>query len=255
MTTTPSLATSCFDFRSHPGLLHRPAGERFHSRHGWLDSWHSFSFAGHYDPRWSGFGPLLVINDDTIRAGTGFGLHPHRHMEIITVMVDGELTHRDSMGHTQTLSAGEVQVLSAGSGILHSEMNEGRGPCHLLQIWIEPESRDVTPAYDQCRYAIGSTWTPLIDPDRTGDAMSIHRPARLWRARPTAERALTLPVAAGSLGWLQMIDGVVEVEVEGDQGKRSGRLVKGDGLGFQPGVIRSVTAVATYADLLLFELR
>jgi hypothetical protein len=252
---TQALSRSSFRFHRHPGLVHRPAGERFHSRHGWLDSWHSFSFAGHYDPRWSGFGPLLVINDDTIQAGTGFGLHPHRHMEIITVMVEGELTHRDSLGHTQTLTAGEVQVLSAGSGILHSEMNEGQRPCRLLQIWIEPESRDVPPAYDQRRVEIGSGWTALIDPDRAGAAMDIHRPARLWRARPAPEGALTLPVAPGSLGWLQVIDGVLRVEVETDRGLQTGQLERGDGLGFQPGAIRSITAVTPHTDVLLFELR
>lgn len=252
---TQTLSPPPSAFVHHPELVFRPAGQRFHSQHGWLDSWHSFSFAGHFDPAWTGFGPLLVINDDTIRGGSGFGLHPHRHMEIITVMVEGELTHRDSMGHTQTLTAGEVQVLSAGSGILHSEVNEGQRPCRLLQIWIEPESRNVQPAYDQRRYGIGGTWTPLIDPERSDAAMSIHRPARLWRARPTPECSLKLPVAPGSLGWLQVIDGGIEVELETDQGMQTGRLEKGDGLGFHPGGIRAVTAVDPGADLLLFELR
>jgi hypothetical protein len=187
MNSRQTLSPSPSAFAHHPELVFRAAGLRFHSQHGWLDSWHSFSFAGHFDPAWTGFGPLLVINDDTIRSGSGFGLHPHRHMEIITVMVEGELTHRDSMGHTQTLTAGEVQVLSAGSGILHSEVNEGQRPCRLLQIWIEPASRNVQPAYDQRRVALAGTWTPLIDPERRDAAMSIHRPARLWRARPTPD--------------------------------------------------------------------
>ncbi|MCP9887489.1 pirin family protein [Cyanobium sp. ATX 6A2] len=116
-------------------------------------------FAGHHHPQW-----------------TGFGWHPHRHMELITVMVEGDLTHRDSLGHTHTLSAGEVQVLSAGSGIIHSEMNAGHRPCRFLQIWIEPDSRDGLPAYDQRRYAIGSTWIPLIDPAQADAAMSLHVP-------------------------------------------------------------------------------
>jgi hypothetical protein len=134
-------------------------------------------------------------------------------------------------------------------------MNEGQRPCRLLQIWIEPESRDVLPAYDQCRVEIGSTWTALIDPDRADAAMSIHRPARLWRAGPAPERALTLPVTPGSLGWLQVIDGALRVEVETDRGRQTGQLERGDGLGFQPGVIRSITAVNPDADVLLFELR
>ena len=100
------------------GLVHRPAAERFHSRLDWLDSWHTFSFSSHYDPAWMGFGPLRVINDDTIAAGCGFGMHPHRDMEIITVMVEGQLNHRDSMGHAEVLRAGEVQRMSAGTGLV-----------------------------------------------------------------------------------------------------------------------------------------
>ena len=118
--------------------MFRPAAERFHSKLDWLDSWHSFSFAGHHDPAWMGFGPLRVINDDTIAAGRGFGMHPHRDMEIVTVMVDGELEHRDSMGHTEVLRAGEVQCMSAGTGVVHSEVNRGEQDCRLLQIWVEP---------------------------------------------------------------------------------------------------------------------
>ena len=102
--------------------LFRPSGERFHSQRGWLDSWHSFSFAGHHHPDWMGFGPLRVINDDTIGAGEGFGMHPHRDMEIITVMVEGQLNHRDSMGNSGVIRAGDVQRMTAGTGIVHSEI-------------------------------------------------------------------------------------------------------------------------------------
>jgi hypothetical protein len=253
MAHTPSSAT--FAIASHPRLIHRTGGERFHSQHGWLESWHSFSFAGHYDPKWRGFGPLLVINDDTVRVRAGFGWRPHRHMEIISVIVEGELTHRDSLGHSQTLKAGEVQALSAGHGIIHSEMNEGNRPCRFLQIWIEPEARDVVPAYVQRRCEIVSAWTPLIDSDPNGAAMSIHGSVRLWRAKPSPGHTLTLPVAPGSLGWLQVIDGGLQVDMDTLQGGRIGHLEKGAGLGFQPGVIRSLTAVNADADVLLFELR
>jgi redox-sensitive bicupin YhaK (pirin superfamily) len=111
-----------------PGLLFRPAAERFHSQLDWLDSWHSFSFSSHYDPAWMGFGPLRVINDDTITPGRGFGMHPHHDMEIITVMVEGQLNHRDSMGHAEVLRAGEVQRMSAGTGVVHSEINGSDQP-------------------------------------------------------------------------------------------------------------------------------
>ena len=228
------------------GLLHRPAGERFHSRLDWLDSWHSFSFADHHDPAWMGFGPLRVINDDTIAAGRGFGMHPHRDMEIVTVMVEGVLQHRDSLGHTELLRAGEVQRMSAGSGVVHSEMNTSDQPCRLLQIWIEPERRGTAPAYEQQPFPIGRDWTLLLDPSRVAGAMAIQRPLRLWRARPRAGEALALPLAAGRPGWLQLIDGALEAPLP---------LQRGDGLGFASGALRApLIAAASGADLLLFEL-
>ena len=149
---TPSPASGD---RSIPVVV-RPAAERFHSRLDWLESWHSFSFSHHHDPQWMGFGPLRVINDDTIAAGRGFGLHPHRDMEIVTVMVEGELSHRDSMGHSEVLRAGEVQAMSAGTGVVHSEMNLGDRACRLLQIWIEPTQRGLPPGYRQAPFPIGS---------------------------------------------------------------------------------------------------
>lgn len=145
-TAAPESRSAQTALASHPDLVLRPAAERFHSSHGWLESWHSFSFAGHDDPAWRGFGPLLVINDDRLAAGRGFGMHPHRDMEIITVMVEGVLHHRDSMGHSEALRAGEVQRMSAGSGIVHSEMNEESQSCRLLQIWIAPSQQGLPPA-------------------------------------------------------------------------------------------------------------
>ena len=202
MATTPiAIPTSHGELAaalSVEALVLRPAAERFHSHLGWLDSWHTFSFSGHYDPAWMGFGPLRVINDDTIAAGMGFGMHPHRDMEIITVMVEGELHHRDSLGHAEVLRAGEVQRMSAGTGVVHSEMNLGEAPCRLLQIWIEPSSTGIPPAYEQKPFPLPGGWTPLLDPDRVDGAMAIHRAVQLWRARlqpaeslccrPSAER-------------------------------------------------------------------
>jgi redox-sensitive bicupin YhaK (pirin superfamily) len=236
------------------GVIWRPAAERFHSRLDWLDSWHTFSFSSHHDPAWMGFGPLRVINDDTIAAGRGFGMHPHRDMEIITVMVEGQLNHRDSMGHAEVLRAGEVQRMSAGTGIVHSEINDGDQPCRLLQIWIEPSSAGIAPDYEQKPFQIGERWTPLLDPDRQSGAMAIHRPVRLWRARPASGGQLDLPLQPGSLGWLQLIAG--EVAWPGAEGGPTRSLRQGDGLGLrvqggEPGLI----AAAAGADLLLFELR
>ncbi|MFM9103142.1 MAG: pirin family protein [Cyanobium sp.] len=239
---------------SHPStasdLVFRPAAERFHSQLDWLDSWHTFSFASHYDPAWMGFGPLRVINDDTIAAGRGFGMHPHRDMEIVTVMVEGQLNHRDSLGHAEVLRAGEVQHMSAGTGVVHSEINEGAQPCRLLQIWIEPSSAGIAPAYGQKPFAIGSGWTPLLDPHQTGGALAIHRPVRLWRAQPAAGDSLSLEIGAGSLGWLQLISG--EASVGGQAGELG--LQQGDGLGLASGALDQLVAGERGADLLLFDL-
>ncbi|MDH4405615.1 MAG: pirin family protein [Cyanobium sp. D14.bin.5] len=228
------------------GLVFRPAAERFHSQLDWLDSWHSFSFSSHYDPAWMGYGPLRVINDDTIAAGTGFGMHPHRDMEIITVMVEGQLNHCDSMGHAEVLRAGEVQRMSAGTGVVHSEINQGDKPCRLLQIWIEPSSTGIAPAYEQKPFAIGTGWAPLLDPEQADGAMAIHRPVRLWRAQPGAGETLSLALGTGRQGWIQLIDGA---------GEANGHpLQQGDGLGYGAGKLEAFTAGSGGADLLLFEL-
>jgi redox-sensitive bicupin YhaK (pirin superfamily) len=203
-----------------------------------------------------GFGPLRVINDDTIAAGRGFGMHPHRDMEIVTVMVEGQLNHRDSMGHAEVLRAGEVQRMSAGTGVVHSEVNEGSQACRLLQIWIEPSSPGIPPAYEQKPFAIGAGWTPLLDPEGTGGAMAIHRPVRLWRAQPAAGQELPITLAAASQGWIQLIEGSGELALPGGQPALT--LQRGDGLGFSadtPNTPLRLTAGAKGADLLLFELR
>ena len=231
----------------------RPAAERFHSELDWLDSWHSFSFGSHQDPNWMGFGPLRVINDDTIAAGQGFGMHPHRDMEIITVMVDGALTHADSMGNSAVLSAGEVQRMSAGTGIVHSERNQTSATCRLLQIWIEPAQRGVQPAYEQKPFAIGDGWTALIEPEASGAAMAIERPVRLWRAQLQGQQQLPLPTTAERLLWIQMIDGELTLNREGSPKQA---LERGDGLGLiQDGSTQgALLGLNEGADVLLFAL-
>ena len=238
MSATPTFSTDA--------LVQRPAAERFHSQLDWLDSWHSFSFSSHYDPAWMGFGPLRVINDDTIAAGRGFGMHPHRDMEIITVMVEGELHHRDSMGHAEVLRAGEVQRMSAGTGVVHSEINGGDQPCRLLQIWIEPSSTGIAPAYEQKPFELPGGWTRLLDPQRRDGAMAIHRPVQLWRARLQSGEQLELPALKGAV-WLQMIDGGLE---------QPWQLQRGDGLGWQAteAAAPALKATSAGADLLLFQL-
>ena len=230
-------------------VVFRPAAERFHSQLDWLDSWHSFSFAGHHDPAWMGFGPLRVINDDTIAAGRGFGMHPHRDMEIITVMVEGELHHRDSMGHAEVLRAGEVQRMSAGTGVVHSEINGGDRPCRLLQIWIAPSAAGIASAYEQRPFPLRpGRWTPLLDPQRRDGAMAIQRPVRLWRGLLQPGQTLPWPIelAEHTPVWLQLIHGGLE---------GPSPLQRGDGLGLAgPALPQAPRATAAGADLLLFAL-
>ena len=179
-----------------------------------------------------GFGPLQVINDDVIAAGQGFGMHPHHDMEIITVMVEGQLNHRDSMGHSGVIHAGDVQRMSAGTGIVHSEVNEGDVPCRLLQIWIEPDELGLSPSYEQRQIAIGTDWTPLIAPDQP-EVMAIARPVQIWRAQPPVGAELALPAFGDESAWIHMIDG--NAELTGEVANAPIQLGRGDGLGLLNG--------------------
>lgn len=165
-----------------PKLTLHLAESRGGDDHGWLSTRHSFSFANWYDPNRMGFGTLRVLNDDTIDPKNGFGTHPHNNMEIITVVTDGTLTHKDSMGNTGVIRAGEVQVMSAGTGVAHSEYNDNEEPLHLFQIWIEPNERNVAPRYDQRSFPEKKiSETLLVAPLGTPDALGIHQDAYISR--------------------------------------------------------------------------
>lgn len=160
--------------------VHR-AGCRGHVDHGWLNTWHTFSFASYYNPDRMHFGALRVLNDDTVQAGMGFGTHPHDNMEIITIVLEGELEHRDSMGNGSVIRPGEVQVMSAGTGIQHSEFNHSpKNEVSLLQIWIFPDTKDLEPRYDQAQFReeeMTGKWRTVVSPDGSGETLWIHQQA------------------------------------------------------------------------------
>ena len=161
------------------------ANTRGYADHGWLKSYHSFSFADYFNPERMGFGLLRVLNDDLVNPGMGFGTHPHKDMEIISIPLSGELAHKDSMGHTEVIHVDEVQVMSAGIGITHSEFNASRSePVSFLQIWIIPDKLGVQPRYDQRKFAradASGNWQLLVSPDGRGNSLQIHQKAYISR--------------------------------------------------------------------------
>ena len=194
-----------------------PADARGYADHGWLKATHSFSFARYYDPEKVQFGALRVLNDDIIAPGMGFGTHPHDNMEIITIILDGALAHKDSMGHTQTIYPNEVQVMSAGTGIEHSEYNGNRDrEVNVLQSWIFPNEVNVEPRYDQTTFPEEeriNKWQALVSPVSTDDAgLKIHQNAWIYRTKLEEGNSLIHDLHTANHGaYLFVIDGVVTV--------------------------------------------
>lgn len=191
----------------------RPAGERGHANHGWLDSHHSFSFAGYYDEKHMGFGPLRVINEDRVRAGAGFGTHGHRDMEILSYVLEGELAHRDNMGNGSTIRPGDVQRMSAGRGVMHSEANPSKDAgVHFLQIWIEPDRTGVDPGYEQTHVpdeAKRGRLALIAGPSGAGAAVTIHQDARLYATLLDGEAAVEHALAPGRRAYVHVARGRV----------------------------------------------
>ena len=192
----------------------RKATERGHASHGWLDTWHSFSFADYHDPRWMGFRSLRVINDDLVMPGMGFGTHPHRDMEIITYILSGSLEHKDSMGNGRIIRTGEVQYMSAGSGVQHSEFNPSKDEAvHLLQIWIQPDSKGLTPRYAEKSFATVPAGALHLVTSKTGrdGSIAIHQDADLWLAKLGTGDSATHELASGRHAWIHVAEGQVTI--------------------------------------------
>jgi hypothetical protein len=194
----------------------RRASERGHARHGWLDSFHTFSFADYHDPRHMGFRALRVINDDTVAPARGFGAHPHRDMEIISYVLEGELAHRDSMGNGSVIRPGEVQRMSAGTGVVHSELNPSRtAPVHFLQIWIVPDRAGHAPGYEQRAFPLAERQGRLrlvASPDGADGSLTIHQDARLYTTTLANGERTPHVVPAGRHAWIHVARGEVAVD-------------------------------------------
>lgn len=196
-------------------LTVRKSNERGHADHGWLDSHHTFSFANYYDPKNMGYRSLRVINEDRVAEGRGFGAHPHRDMEILSYVLKGKLAHKDSMGHVEVLGPNEIQKMSAGTGVTHSEYNGSETePVHFLQIWIEPKSQGTKPSYEQLKFEAAEKldrFKLLASQEKIAGAATINQDVNVSVAELTPGKKLTYPLGGKRHAWLHVIDGDVSV--------------------------------------------
>jgi hypothetical protein len=231
-------------------LTIRRSDERGTADLGWLLSRHTFSFGDYYDPDHAGFGPLRVINEDRVRPGQGFGTHGHRDMEIISYVLEGALEHKDSIGTGSVIRPGDVQVMSAGTGIRHSEFNHSKTePVHFLQIWIVPDRVGIVPRYDQKRFPDDHKRGRLRlvgSPDGRDGSIVIHQDVQLFAAILNESGQATHAFEEGRKGWLQVVRGSVEVNGR--------RLEAGDGAALQDEAALNVTARVDASEVLVFDL-
>lgn len=227
----------------------RRSNERGHFDHGWLDTYHTFSFSEYQDPKHVHFRALRVMNEDRVDPGQGFGMHPHQDMEIVTYVLSGALEHKDSMGNGEVLRPGELQRMSAGTGILHSEFNPSSSEAvHLYQIWLFPEKKGIEPSYEQKAFPEDERkgrFRLVASPDASEGALTIHQNARLYLATLENGQTLKYEFDSGRHGWLQVLRGGVDVEGQ--------TLSAGDGLAISEEaelVIESSGA----SEVLLFDL-
>ena len=226
----------------------RPASERGHANHGWLESHHSFSFADYYDPNHMGFRALRVINEDRVQPGRGFGTHPHRDMEIISYVLEGGLEHRDSLGTGSVIRPGDVQRMSAGTGVTHSEFNTSQTELvHFLQIWLLPTKTGIQPSYEQKSFAdsLQSGLRVVASPDARDGSLTLHTDAVLYAGRLEQGAAVSLPVARGRHAWVQAVRGALHLN-----GKE---LNAGDGAALSDEASVELRALSA-GELLVFDL-
>ncbi|HSC47166.1 MAG TPA: pirin family protein [Gammaproteobacteria bacterium] len=226
----------------------RPAEERGHANHGWLDTWHSFSFAGYHDPAHMGYSALRVINDDRVAKGGGFAPHPHRDMEIITYILHGALAHKDSMGNGSVIRPGDVQRMSAGTGVVHSEFNAHDGETRLLQIWILPKLNGSAPGYEQKHYEEADLRDKLrlvASPDGHDGSVRIQQDASLYSTRLSEAAEVSHTLAKGRRAYLQVAKG--ELQLNGKH------LKEGDGATIEGESALTLKGVQD-TEALLFEL-
>lgn len=232
-------------------ITKRPSDERGHANHGWLDTYHTFSFAQYHDPEHMGFASLRVINDDTVAPGAGFGKHPHRDMEIVTYVIDGALEHRDSMGSGAVLRPGDVQRMSAGTGITHSEFNHNQDrPLRLIQIWIQPSDSGIEPSYEDRNFPHEEKrgrLQALVAPDGRDGAMRIHQDAAIFASILRRGDRVEHPLENGRSAWIQILRG--DVTVNGVS------LSHGDGAAITDETMLTVEGTGEEAEFLLFDMK
>ncbi len=230
-------------------MIIRPGAERGYADHGWLRSYHTFSFANYFDPQHMGFRALRVINEDRVTGGNGFGAHPHRDMEIISYVLEGEMAHRDSMGNGTIIRPGEVQRMSAGTGVVHSEFNNSPDKLlHFLQIWILPERAGLTPSYEQKAFPSAERqgrWRLVASRDGREGSVTVHQDVSLYAGLFASGDGGRYEVPANRYAWLHLARGSAEVN--------GVRLQAGDAAAFEPGEAIELAA-ADEAEALLFDL-
>ncbi len=230
-------------------LAIRDADDRGHANHGWLDSYHTFSFGGYYDRQHMGVSNLRVINDDTVSPGGGFAEHGHNDMEIISYVLDGTLEHKDSMGNGSVIRPGDVQRMSAGTGVTHSEYNHSSSePVHFLQIWLQPNAMGVEPSYDQRRFPVEDRrgrWVLLVSPDGRDGSIATHQDALMFGSLLASGEILEYRFDAGRQGYLHLARGQLRVG--------NVTLRRGDGLKVQRHELLELKGIED-SEVLLFDL-